>query len=198
MRTFLIAAIGLCAFAASARAGERGEAIFAGGCFWCEEAAFEGVPGVSAVISGYSGGFKKNPSYEEVSSGATGHAESVRVVFDPAKISYARLLEIFWHSVDPLSAGGQFCDRGNQYRSAIFYLDESQRKAAEDSKKNIEAQLKQAVATEITRAGEFYPAEEYHQDFFKKNPIRYSSYRTGCGRDRRLKELWGAAATGAH
>jgi len=190
-----IAAIG--SFAIGARAGERGEAIFAGGCFWCEEAAFEGVPGISAVISGYTGGFTKNPSYEEVSSGTTGHAESVRVVFDPSKISYAQLLERFWHSVDPLSANGQFCDRGHQYRSAIFYLDDAQKRAAEESKKRIETQLKQAVATEIVKAGEFYPAEEYHQDFFKKNPIRYQSYRLGCGRDRRLKELWGEQATGS-
>ncbi len=195
IQCFAISAIAL--FALGARAGERGEAIFAGGCFWCEEAAFEGVPGISAVISGYTGGFTKNPSYEEVSSGTTGHAESVRVVFDPSKISYAQLLERFWHSVDPLSANGQFCDRGNQYRSAIFYLDDAQKRAAEESKKQVETQLKQAVATEIVKAGEFYPAEDYHQDFFKKNPIRYQSYRLGCGRDRRLKELWGAQATGS-
>jgi peptide-methionine (S)-S-oxide reductase len=196
MKWLAFAALGL--WSAAARAGERGEALFAGGCFWCEETAFEGVPGVSAVISGYTGGFKKNPTYEEVSSGSTGHAESVRVVYDPSKISYARLLEIFWHSVDPLSAGGQFCDRGTQYRSAIFYLDDAQKKAAEESKKQIEAQLKQPVATEVVKAGEFYPAEEYHQDFFKKNPTRYYSYRLGCGRDRRLKELWGSQAIVAH
>ena len=191
-------AVGTLLFAAGARAAERGEAIFAGGCFWCEETAFEGVPGVSAVISGYTGGTRKNPTYEEVSSGSTGHAESVHVIFDPAKISYAKLLEIFWHSVDPVSAGGQFCDRGNQYRSVIFYLDESQKKAAEESKAIVEKQLKQPIATEITKAGEFYPAEEYHQDFFKKNPVRYSSYRLGCGRDRRLRELWGDKAIVQH
>jgi peptide-methionine (S)-S-oxide reductase len=179
-----------------ARAAERGEALFAGGCFWCEETAFEGVPGVTAVISGYTGGTKKDPSYEEVSSGTTGHAESVRVVFDPAKISYAKLLEIFWHNVDPFSANGQFCDRGNQYRSAIFYLDDAQKKAAEQSKREVEARFKQPVATEIVKAGPFYPAEEYHQDFYKKNPDRYSSYRLGCGRDRRLREVWGASAAG--
>jgi peptide-methionine (S)-S-oxide reductase len=193
MKTMIV--IGLCALALPASAAE---AIFAGGCFWCEETAFEGVPGVSAAVSGYSGGSKKNPAYEEVSSGSTGHAESVRVTFDPAKISYARLLEIFWHSVDPTDRGGQFCDRGNQYRSAIFYLDDSQRRAAEESKKAIEAQLKRSVVTEITKAGEFYPAEDYHQDFYKKNPVRYYSYREGCGRDRRLRELWGAAAVVAH
>jgi peptide-methionine (S)-S-oxide reductase len=178
-----------------AQAAERGEALFAGGCFWCMETAFEGVPGISAVISGYTGGFKKNPTYEEVSSGSTGHAESVRVVYDPSKISYAKLLDIFWHNVDPVSAGGQFCDRGTQYRSAIFYLDEAQHKAAEDSKKAIEAskRFKEPIVTEITKANEFTPAEEYHQDFYKKSPLRYQSYRLGCGRDRRLKELWGEA-----
>jgi peptide-methionine (S)-S-oxide reductase len=171
-------------------------AIFAGGCFWCEETAFEGVPGVSAVVSGYVGGSKKNPTYDEVSSGGTGHAEAVKVTFDPAKISYAKLLEIFWRNHDPLSANGQFCDRGNQYRAGIFYLDEEQHKEADASKKKIEAAKKfdKPIVTEITKAGEFYAAEEYHQDFFKKSPLRYNSYRLGCGRDRRLKELWGDAA----
>ncbi len=167
-------------------------AIFAGGCFWCEETAFEGVPGVTSVVSGYTGGTKKNPTYGEVSSGGTGHAESVKVTYDPAKISYAKLLDIFWHNVDPVSANGQFCDRGNQYRSAIFYLDEEQRKEAEASKKTLK--LSGTIATEITKATEFYPAEEYHQDFYKKNPARYYSYRSVCGRDRRLKELWGDSA----
>jgi peptide-methionine (S)-S-oxide reductase len=175
----------------SARAAE---AYFAGGCFWCEETAFEGQPGVSAVISGYTGGQKVNPSYEEVSAGGTGHAESVKVVFDPKKISYTRLLEIYWHNVDPFSAGGQFCDRGNQYRPAIFYLDDAQKKAAEESKRAVEKQLGKPVAVEITKAGPFYAAEEYHQDFYKKNPDRYHSYRLGCGRDARLKEVWGANA----
>ncbi len=180
--------------AGSARAGERGEAIFAGGCFWCMETAFEGQPGVKAVVSGFDGGGEKNPTYEMVSSGTTGHAESVHVVYDPAKTSYARLLQIFWHNIDPLSAEGQFCDRGHQYRSAIFYLDDAQKKAAEESKRAVEAQLKQKVATEIVAATPFTPAEEYHQDFWKKNPVRYYSYRAGCGRDRRLKEIWGAQA----
>lgn len=180
----------------AAHAGEKAEAIFAGGCFWCEETAFEGVPGVEAVVSGYTGGSKKNPTYEEVSSGSTGHAESVRVTFDPAKISYAKLLEIFWHNVDPVSANGQFCDRGNQYRAGIFYRDAAQKRAAEESKRALETgkKLDGPIAVEVTQAGEFYPAEEYHQDFYKKNPGRYQSYRAGCGRDRRLKEVWGAAA----
>jgi peptide-methionine (S)-S-oxide reductase len=177
-----------------AHAGERGEALFAGGCFWCMETAFEGQPGVKEVISGFSGGTTKNPTYEEVGAGGTGHAESVRVVYDPAKTSYAKLLELFWHNVDPFSAEGQFCDRGHQYRSAIFYLDEAQRQAAEASKRAVEAQLKHRVVTEVVAAGPFYAAEEYHQDFYRKNPARYYSYRLGCGRDARLKEVWGAAA----
>lgn len=181
-----------------AQAAERGEALFAGGCFWCFEAAFEKQPGVTAVYSGYTGGTKKDPTYEEVSNGNTGHAESVRVVFDPTKTTYAKLLEVFWHNIDPLSAGGQFCDRGSQYRSAIFYLDEAQKKAAEESKKAITAakHFPTPIVTEITQAGQFYLAEEYHQDFYKKNPIRYQSYRIGCGRDRRLQEVWGAEAGG--
>ncbi|MEO6953928.1 MAG: peptide-methionine (S)-S-oxide reductase MsrA [Polyangia bacterium] len=176
----------------SAQATEKGEAIFAGGCFWCEEASLEKVPGVTAVISGYTGGHKLDPTYEEVSSGSTGHAESVRVLFDPTKVTYAHLLEVFWHNVDPTSSGGQFCDRGTQYRSAIFYLDDAQKKAAEASKAEVEKKLKIKVVTEITAASKFYPAEDYHQDFYKKNPVRYSSYRLGCGRDARLHAVWGA------
>lgn len=182
---------------ATAGAAERGEALFAGGCFWCFEAAFEGQPGVTAVVSGYTGGTKQNPTYEEVSSGGTGHAESVRVVFDPTKTSYAKLLEVFWHNIDPLTANAQFCDHGTQYRSAIFYLDDAQKKAAEDSKQTLVATKKfhAPIVTEIVKAGTFYPAEEYHQDFYKKNPIRYQTYRLGCGRDRRLQELWGSVAS---
>jgi peptide-methionine (S)-S-oxide reductase len=191
----------LCAFLilcpALARAGERGEAVFAAGCFWCVEAGFEKVAGVTQVISGYAGGKKDKPTYEEVGSGATGHAEAVRVLYDPSKVTYAHLLEVFWHNVDPLSANGQFCDRGPQYRSAIFYLDEAQKKAAEASKKAIEQKLKAKVVTEIAPPGPFFPAEDYHQDFYKKNPARYQSYRLGCGRDRRLQELWGPEA-GSH
>ena len=171
---------------------------FRGGVLLVRGDGVRGGAGGEGGDLGYTGGAKKNPEYEEVSSGTTGHAEAVKVVFDPAKITYVQLLGIFWHSVDPLSAGGQFCDRGNQYRSGIFYLNEAQRKEAEASKKVIQAQLKENVVTEITKAGEFYPAEEYHQDFYKKNPVRYSSYRLGCGRDRRLKEISGAAAVVAH
>ena len=179
---------------------ERASAIFAGGCFWCEETAFEGVPGVISVTSGYTGGQKKNPTYEEVSSGGTGHAESVEVVYDPAKISYEKLLDIFWRNVDPFQANAQFCDHGDQYRSAIFYRDEAQKKAADESKRKLEqeARFRGKIVTQIVPASTFYPAEEYHQDFYKKNPVRYHMYRTGCGRDARLKAIWGEAAAGGH
>src|SRR5262245_45201031 len=185
------------AFAEGASAAQE-TAIFAGGCFWCEETAFVGVPGVISVTSGYTGGQTKNPTYEQVSAGSTGHAESVQVVFDPAKISYAQLLEVFWHNIDPTQKGGQFCDHGTQYRSAIFYKDENQRKAAEESKRKLEEQprFKGQITTEITAATTFYPAEEYHQQFYKKNPMRYHEYRLGCGRDARLKQIWGKDAGG--
>ncbi|MEP6801588.1 MAG: peptide-methionine (S)-S-oxide reductase MsrA [Acidobacteriota bacterium] len=175
------------------------KAVFAGGCFWCEETAFEGVPGVLSVTSGYTGGQKKNPTYEEVSSGGTGHAESVEVAYDPARISYEKLLEIFWHNVDPLQANAQFCDHGSQYRSAIFYADEAQHHAAEESKRKLEEEprFKGKIVTQIVAASTFYPAEEYHQDFYKKSPVRYHQYREGCGRDARLKQLWGDP-TGGH
>ena len=177
--------------------GEKGQrvetATFAGGCFWCMEGPFEELPGVISVTSGYTGGQKKEPTYEEVSAGGTGHAESVEIIFDPAKISYKQLLDVFWHNVDPTTPNQQFCDRGSQYRSAIFYHNKTQQQLAEDSRKTIEAmpKFKQKVFTEIVQATIFYPAEEYHQDFHTKNPIRYNAYRFGCGRDRRLKELWG-------
>jgi peptide-methionine (S)-S-oxide reductase len=179
-------------------AAERAQATFAGGCFWCMEVPFEGLPGVFSSTSGYSGGQKKNPSYEEVSAGITGHAESVQVEYDPAKITYEQLLDIFWHNIDPLSANGQFCDRGTQYRSVIFYRDEAQKAAALASKAKIEAsgRFKKPIVTQIVAFEAFYPAEDYHQDFYKKNPFRYQTYRMGCGRDQRLKELWGDAAGG--
>jgi peptide-methionine (S)-S-oxide reductase len=191
---------GLAAASLASPRPERGSAIFAGGCFWCEETAFEGVPGVISVTSGYTGGQKKNPTYEEVSSGGTGHAESVEVVYDPAKISYEKLLDIFWRNVDPFQANGQFCDHGNQYRSAIFYRDETQRKAAEDSRRKLEEdpRFRGKIVTQIVPASTFYPAEEYHQDFYKKNPVRYHMYRAGCGRDARLKSIWGEPMAGGH
>ena len=186
------------AFPAQGEAGAQSVATFAGGCFWCMEVPFEGLPGVTSVTSGYSGGSKKNPTYEEVSAGGTGHAESVQILFDPAKTSYDKLLEIFWHNVDPLTANAQFCDHGSQYRSAIFFHDEAQRQAAEASKAKIEAsgRFRQKIVTEIVPASTFYPAEEYHQNFYKKNPVRYKTYRLGCGRDARLRQLWGDVAGG--
>ncbi|MBA2480751.1 MAG: peptide-methionine (S)-S-oxide reductase MsrA [Planctomycetes bacterium] len=174
----------------------QGMAIFAGGCFWCVETAFEGLPGVTEVLSGYTGGPSKDPTYELVSAGRTGHAEAVLVRFDPAVISYAELLRIFWRNIDPVSAGGQFCDRGTQYRSTIFAVDDAQLQAAEASKRELEAtrRFDRPIATEIVKAADFYPAEAYHQDFAKKNPDRYRAYRTGCGRDQRLKAVWGNEA----
>jgi peptide-methionine (S)-S-oxide reductase len=180
----------------TAPAAERATATFAGGCFWCMEPPFTGLAGVISVTSGYTGGQKKNPTYEEVSSGTTGHAESIQLIYDPAKTSYARLLDVFWHNIDPLARNAQFCDHGTQYRSAIFYHDEGQRKAAEESKRRLEErpELAGRVVTQIVPASTFYPAEEYHQHFYRKNPVRYHEYRSGCGRDRRLQELWGSGA----
>ena len=168
------------------------KATFAGGCFWCMEPPFKGMAGVISITSGYTGGTKKNPTYEEVSSGATGHAEAVQVVFDPSKVNYGKLLDIFWKNIDPTVKNGQFCDFGPQYRTAIFYHNEEQRRTAEASKKAIEAsnRFPQGIQTEILAASEFYPAEEYHQSYHEKNPLRYKLYRSGCGRDERLKELW--------
>lgn len=172
------------------------KATFAGGCFWCMEAPFDKLPGVVSVTAGYSGGQTRNPTYEQVSAGGTGHAESVQVVFDPSKTSYSRLLDIFWHNIDPTVTDRQFCDTGSQYRSAVFYHNEEQRRAALQSKAALERNkpFKGAIVTEISPAGAFYVAEEYHQHYYKKNPLRYKFYRNGCGRDRRLKELWGDAA----
>jgi peptide-methionine (S)-S-oxide reductase len=172
---------------------QTARATFAGGCFWCMEAPFDEVPGVISTTSGYAGGSVKNPSYEQVSSGVTGHAEAIQVVYDPAKVTYEQLLDVFWRNVDPLDGGGQFCDRGSQYRTGIFYEGAEQKTAAEASKRRLEESglLPGRVVTEITPLDAFYPAEEYHQNFYKKNFLRYHSYRTGCGRDRRLKELWG-------
>ena len=175
-------------------AAQAAHATFAGGCFWCMVEPFEKLPGVVSVTSGYTGGTKVNPTYEEVSSGGTGHAESIDVVYDPDKISYERLLDVYWHNVDPLQAGGQFCDHGRQYRTAIFFHDEAQQKLAEGSRKKVETLLKAPVYTEVAPAGTFYRAEEYHQDFYRKNPVRYHEYRNGCGRDARLHQLWGNQA----
>ncbi len=171
------------------------KATFAGGCFWCMEPPFEALEGVVSVTSGYTGGRKENPSYEEVSSGTTGHAESVQVLYDPSKVTYEKLLEVYWHNVDPTDRGGQFCDRGLQYRPSIFVHDEEQRRLAEASKAAVERTkpFQEPVVVDIVPATAFWPAEEYHQHYHTKNPIRYAYYRRGCGRDARLKELWGAS-----
>lgn len=169
-------------------------ATFAGGCFWTMEHAFDKVPGVVKAISGYSGGHVKNPSYEQVSTGTTGHVESVEVHYDPAKISYTKLMDIYWHDIDPTQVGGQACDTGDEYRSMIFVHDAEQLKQAQAYKDTLQRSgvFKQPIATQIMKAGPFYAAEEYHQQFTIKNPQYYEQYRVGCGRDRRLKAVWGA------
>ena len=186
----------LLAGATVAAATNLEKATFAGGCFWCMEHPFDEIPGVVSVTPGYTGGQKKSPTYEEVSAGGTGHAESVQIVYDPARVTYERLLEVFWHNIDPVAKDRQFCDSGHQYRSAIFYHNEEQHRLALQSKAALEKNktFKEPIATEIVQATEFYPAEEYHQHYYKKNPIRYKYYRTSCGRDKRLKELWGKEA----
>ncbi len=186
----LLASSGIAA--QSTPAGRTATAIFAGGCFWCVEADFDKVPGVIATESGYAGGKLQNPTYEQVSAGGTGHAEAVRVTYDPDKVSYEKLLDFFWHHVDPTVKDRQFCDVGNQYRTAIFYQDDAQRDAAQGSKAALEKSRRlPRIYTEIAMAVVFYPAEEYHQDYYKKNPIRYKFYRTSCGRDKRVEEVWG-------
>jgi peptide-methionine (S)-S-oxide reductase len=177
-------------------APETASAIFAGGCFWCMEPPFDALPGVISTTSGYTGGRVPDPSYEQVSEGGTGHLEAVRVEYDPARVSYQKLLDVFWRNVDPLDGGGQFCDRGSQYASAIFVAGAEQRRLAEASKRALEqsGKLKGSIATRILDATAFYPAEDYHQDYATKNPLRYRYYRYGCGRDARLEAVWGAAA----
>jgi peptide-methionine (S)-S-oxide reductase len=166
-------------------------AVFAGGCFWCMVHPFDELPGVMSVTSGYTGGQKVNPTYEQVSAGDTGHVEAVQIIFDPKQIGYEKLLEVFWRNVDPLDKGGQFCDRGSTYTSAVFYQNDEQKKLAEQSKAAIEKKLGKPVVTAIRPAATFYAAEDYHQDYYKKNPLRYKYYRYSCGRDQRLEELWG-------
>ena len=179
------------------RAARVEVATFAMGCFWCGETQLESQPGVLSVVSGYAGGREEHPSYEQVSAGETGHYESVQVTFDPGKTSYAKLLDLFWHGIDPTQDDGQFCDRGRQYRSVVFVADERQRKLAEETKRAIEVSgvLHAPIVTQILPATPFWPAEDYHQDFWRKDPVRYRTYRLGCGRDRRLVELWGALAS---
>ena len=191
MKKIILILMALAAFPAFAQKTEK--ATFAAGCFWCTEEAFEKVPGVVSAVSGYTGGTVKGPSYEQVSSGRTGHTEAVEVTFDPAKVSYEKLLDVFWLNHDPTVNNRQFCDSGSQYRPAIFVHNEEQKKLAEASKAKWEKNkpFKQPILTPIVPAGEFWPAEDYHQDYYKKNPVRYKFYVTGCGRYARLDELWG-------
>jgi peptide-methionine (S)-S-oxide reductase len=174
-------------------APKHATAIFAGGCFWCMEPPYDVLPGVVSTTSGYIGGKVRNPTYEQVSAGTTGHTEAVQVVYDPSKVSYEKLLEVFWRNIDPTTPNAQFCDHGSQYRSGIFYLDDEQRRLAQASRDRIERTkpFREPIVTEITAATMFYKAEEYHQDYYKKNPLRYKYYRARCGRDDRLEQLWG-------
>jgi len=170
-------------------APQMARAVFAGGCFWCMEPPYEKLNGVKSVISGYTGGTSAAPTYEQVSAGQGGHYEAVEVLYDPTKVSYAKLLDVFWRNIDPTDASGQFCDKGSQYRSAVFFANESERSMAEATK----AQLKKRfnVVTEILPKKQFFAAEDYHQDYYKKNPVRYKFYRASCGRDARLQKVWG-------
>lgn len=181
------------------RTSDINTAIFAGGCFWCEEKVYEKLPGVIQVVSGYTGGTTKNPTYEEVCSGGTGHVEAVQITYDSSKVNYEELLYLFWRNIDPFDPFGQFCDRGNSYKAVIFYTTPEQQKIAEESKKKLEEDFKMSpntelhkpITTAIKAATEFYPAEDYHQGYADKNPLRYSFYRQSCGRDERLEEIWG-------
>jgi methionine-S-sulfoxide reductase len=175
-------------FVSHAFAGPQAEAVFAGGCFWCMEPPFEKESGIISVTSGYIGGKKASPTYEEVSAGKSGHYEAIQVVYDPKTISYRELLNIFWMNIDPFDGKGQFCDKGQQYQAAIFYKDESEKKLAEETRASLDKDGK--FQTKILMAEKFYPAEDYHQDYYKKNPVRYKFYRYQCGRDKRLEKVW--------
>ncbi len=196
LRSLLGAALLAHAFPCAAQQPAPGQVVatFAGGCFWCMEPPYDALPGVISTTSGYMGGTKKNPSYEEVSLGTTGHAEVVQVLYDPKKVSYEKLLDVFWKNVDPTVRDRQFCDIGSQYRTAIFYHTDEQKRLAEASKKVLAKTkpFREDIVTPVVPGGEFWPAEDYHQDFYVKNPVRYKFYRTGCGRDARLKQLWGS------
>lgn len=183
------------ALAQPAAAAKTAKATFAGGCFWCMEAPFDKLDGVISTTSGYIGGKTVNPTYEQVSAGTTGHTEAVQVVYDPARVSYEKLLEVFWRNIDPTVKDRQFCDAGSQYRSGIFYHDAEQKRLADASRAALMKNKPFAgdIVTEITQASTFYPAEDYHQDYYRKNPVKYNFYRSGCGRDARLKQLWGSA-----
>lgn len=197
MKTYLFLGALLCTFftlplQAADLSSDRKIATFAGGCFWCMEHPFDELDGVIDTLSGYMGGDLNNPSYQQVSAGGTGHAEVVQLRYDPSKITYKKLLSVFWSNIDPTTKNRQFCDKGNQYRSVIFYHNTEQQKLAEQSlaQLNISKPFKDPIVTELTAATAFYPAEDYHQDYYLKNPIRYKYYRYSCGRDKRLKQLW--------
>jgi peptide-methionine (S)-S-oxide reductase len=200
LQAFLAALLLLAGFAvallpaAAAPGPKLASAVFSGGCFWCTESDFDHIPGVVSTTSGYAGGKLANPTYEQVSAGGTGHIESVKVVYDPAKVSYQTLVARFFRTVDPLDSGGQFCDRGDQYRTAVFVAGAAERRIAEATKARAAALLRKPVATLILPAGRFYPAEGYHQDYYRKNPVRYKYYRWRCGREARLAQIWGKSA----
>lgn len=198
MRSFAAVLFWLCfslAGASTARASEADRvavAVFAGGCFWCTEADFEKVPGVVSAVSGYTGGRTRNPTYEQVTAGGTGHYEAVKITYDPSRVSYRQLVDRFWRTVDPTDAGGQFCDRGESYRTAVFAPNATAKAEAEASRAAAAKALGQGIVTPVLNAAPFWPAETYHQDYAKKNPLRYRLYREGCRRDRRLRALWAA------
>lgn len=189
MRAAIVVIIML--WAMPAAHAETAVATFAGGCFWCVEADFDKLPGVIETVSGYTGGREANPTYEQVSAHQTGHVEAVQLRYDPARVSYEKLVDYFWRHVDPLTANGQFCDRGPQYRTVIYFSDEAQRKTILTVKDKLEKRLGKSFVTEVTPASKFYAAEDYHQDYYNKNPLRYRYYRNSCGRDQRVKDVWG-------
>lgn len=191
---FFAATVFVASNATSSIAQELETAIFAGGCFWCVESDFDAIPGVVETVSGYTGGSTASPTYKTVSAGGTGHREAVQITFDPDVVSYEHLLTAFWHSVDPTDAGGQFCDRGESYSTAVFVTDDGQRQLAEASKAESEVSLGATIVTTIEQATPFFPAEDYHQDYYEKNPLRYQFYRWSCGRNQRVEELWGDQA----
>jgi peptide-methionine (S)-S-oxide reductase len=194
-RAFAAAVLAVAALGAgSASAAEHEKAIFAGGCFWCMEEAYEKVPGVSAVVSGYTGGHKDHPTYHQVSAGSTGHYEAVEVEYDPDVVTYQQLLDVFWHNIDPFDPIGQFCDKGSQYRSAVFAGNDEEYQLAEDSKAKVEEEFGEPVETMVLRAQTFWPAEDYHQNYYKTNAARYKFYKFGCGRPQRLADIWGDPA----
>ena len=191
--SMLMMVLAVAATAGPGRAAEQAKAVFAGGCFWSMELAFEKLDGVLSATSGFMGGSKVKPTYDEVSAGGTGHAEAVEVVYDPAKVSYQKLLDHYWKNIDPLTLNAQFCDHGSEYRTVIFYGNADEKRQAEASKRSLEqsGRFKKPIVTQIERASQFYAAEDYHQDFAEKNPIRYGLYKAACGRADRLAELWG-------